>query len=84
MGRLHYYSVCFLTVINKTSFDRACIPEKNAKAKERMILVLNVVYHGKVAAHVARTLQKQGLGFPVAKKIHRGMYRRSKGQAKKW
>jgi putative transposase len=47
-----------LTVTNKASFERACRTEKNVKVKERMLLVLNVVYNGKVAAHVARTLHK--------------------------
>jgi putative transposase len=47
-----------LTVTNKASFERACRIEKNVKVKERMLLVLNVVYNGKVAAHVARTLHK--------------------------
>jgi putative transposase len=47
-----------LTVTYKASFERACRTEKNVKVKERMLLVLNVVYSGKVAAHVARTLHK--------------------------
>ncbi|MDR4492343.1 MAG: leucine zipper domain-containing protein [Candidatus Nitrosocosmicus sp.] len=47
-----------MTVTNKASFESACRTEKNLKVKERMLLVLNVVYHGKVAAHVARTLHK--------------------------
>ncbi|MDN5846424.1 MAG: helix-turn-helix domain-containing protein, partial [Candidatus Nitrosocosmicus sp.] len=32
--------------------------EKNVNVKERMLLVLNVVYKGKVATHVAKTLHK--------------------------
>ncbi len=49
-----------MTIVDtKTSFERACRTEKDVKVKERMLLlVLNVVYHGKVAAHVARTLHK--------------------------
>ncbi|MDN5866181.1 MAG: helix-turn-helix domain-containing protein [Candidatus Nitrosocosmicus sp.] len=47
-----------MIIANKTSFERACRTEKNVKVKERMLLVLNVVYYGKVAAHVARTLHK--------------------------
>ncbi|MDN5846266.1 MAG: helix-turn-helix domain-containing protein [Candidatus Nitrosocosmicus sp.] len=47
-----------MTTTNKTSFERICRTEKNVKVKERMLLVLNVVYYGKVAAHVARTLHK--------------------------
>lgn len=38
---------------NKTSVERSYKIEKDAKVKERMQLVLNVVYHGKVAAQVA-------------------------------
>jgi putative transposase len=48
-----------LTIVDtETSFERVCRTEKNVKVKERMLLVLNVVCHGKVAAHVARTLHK--------------------------
>jgi len=32
--------------------------EKDAKVKERMLLVLNVVYQGKIAAHVAREIHR--------------------------
>ncbi len=32
--------------------------EQNAKVKERMLLVLNVVYHHRVAAHVSRDLHR--------------------------
>ena len=47
-----------MTITYKASFEKACRTERNVKVKERMLLVLNVVYHGKVAAHVARTLHK--------------------------
>ncbi|MDN5868562.1 MAG: helix-turn-helix domain-containing protein [Candidatus Nitrosocosmicus sp.] len=47
-----------MTVTYKASFERACRTEKNVKVKERMLLVLNVVHYGKVAAHVTRTLHK--------------------------
>lgn len=49
-----------MTIVDtKTSFERACRTEKDVKVKERMLLlVLNVVYHGRIAAHVARTLHK--------------------------
>lgn len=32
--------------------------EKDAKVKERMLLVLNVVYHGRIAAHVSREIHR--------------------------
>ena len=32
--------------------------EKDVKVKERMLLVLNVVYHGRIAAHVAKDLHR--------------------------
>ncbi|MDN5868105.1 MAG: helix-turn-helix domain-containing protein [Candidatus Nitrosocosmicus sp.] len=41
-----------------TSFERVCRTEKDAKTKERMLLVLNVVYCGKIVSQVARTLHK--------------------------
>ena len=43
----------------KTSFERIYRSEQDAKTKERMLLVLNVAYHGmEVAAHVARDLHR--------------------------
>jgi putative transposase len=48
-----------LTVVDKkTSFERVCRTEKDVKVKERMLLVLNVVYYGRIASQVARTLHK--------------------------
>ena len=48
-----------MTIVDtKTSFERVCRTEKNVKVKERMLLVLNVVYHGRIASQVARTLHK--------------------------
>jgi putative transposase len=44
--------------ITTISFERVCRTEKNANVKERMLLVLNVVYYGKIASHVAKTLHK--------------------------
>jgi transposase len=44
--------------ITKTSFERVCRSELDVKTKERMLLVLNVVYQGMVAAHVARDLHR--------------------------
>jgi transposase len=48
-----------LTIVDtKTSFEGVCRTEKNVKVKERMLLVLNVVYYGRIASQVARTLHK--------------------------
>lgn len=44
--------------ITKTSFERLYQIEKDVKVKERMLLVLNVVYHGKVAAQVSREIHR--------------------------
>jgi putative transposase len=45
-------------VDKKTSFERLCRTEKDVKVKERMLLVLIVVYYGRIASQVARTLHK--------------------------
>ena len=48
-----------MTIVDtKTSFEGVCRTEKNVKVKERMLLVLNVVYYGRIASQVARTLHK--------------------------
>ena len=48
-----------MTIVDKkTSFERVCRTEKDVKVKERMLLVLNVVYYGRIASQVARTLHK--------------------------
>jgi putative transposase len=48
-----------LTIVDKkTSFERVCRTEKDVKVKERMLLILNVVYYGRIASQVARTLHK--------------------------
>ena len=44
--------------LTKTSFERIYRSEHDAKTRERMLLVLNVAYHGMVAAHVARGLHR--------------------------
>ena len=55
----YLYSAHHLTIVDtKTSFEGVCRTEKNVKVKERMLLVLNVVYYGKIASQVARTLHK--------------------------
>jgi transposase len=47
-----------LTNNNKTSFVKIYKSELEGKVKERMLLVLDVVYHGKIASHVARDLHR--------------------------
>jgi len=47
-----------LTITNRTSFEKVYRAQKEAKTKERMLLVLNVLYYGKIAAHVAREIHK--------------------------
>ncbi|MER5175305.1 MAG: helix-turn-helix domain-containing protein, partial [Candidatus Nitrosocosmicus sp.] len=48
-----------MTLTNRESFEKIYRYEQNVKTKERMLLlVLNVVYQGKVAAQVARDLHR--------------------------
>jgi putative transposase len=48
-----------LTIVDtKTSFEGVCRTEKDVKVKERMLLILNIVYYGRIASQVARTLHK--------------------------
>ncbi len=44
--------------ITKIAFERVYRPQNDAKVKERMMFVLNVVYYGKIAAHVAREIHR--------------------------
>ncbi len=44
--------------LTKESFEKIYRSEENVKTKERMLLVLNVVYHSMVAAQVARDLHR--------------------------
>jgi transposase len=46
-----------LTLV-KTLFERIYRDEEDVKTKERMLLILNVVYRGMVAANVARDLHR--------------------------
>jgi putative transposase len=46
------------TLANKASFVKIYKSELDGKVKERMLLVLDVVYHGKIAAHVTRDLHR--------------------------
>ena len=44
--------------LTRESFERIYRSEQDVKTKERMLLVLNVVYQGMVAAHVARDIHR--------------------------
>ena len=44
--------------LTKTSLERIYRSEQDAKTRERMLLVLNVVFQNMVAAHVARDLHR--------------------------
>jgi hypothetical protein len=44
--------------LTKESFEKIYRAEEDVKTKERMLLVLNVVYHSMVAVHVARDLHR--------------------------
>jgi hypothetical protein len=57
----------YLTITNRTSFEKVYRTKKDAKTKERkgkegnerMLLVLSVVYYGKMAAQVSRDSQQK-------------------------
>jgi transposase len=44
--------------ITRTAFERVYRAQKDVRVKERMLLVRNVVYYGKIAAHVTREIHK--------------------------
>ncbi len=44
--------------LTKSSFEKIYRDEEDVKTKERMLLVLNVVYYGMVAAHIATDLHR--------------------------
>jgi putative transposase len=44
--------------LTRTSFEKIYRDEEDAKTKERMLLVLNLVYQGKMSAHVATDLHR--------------------------
>jgi len=46
-----------LTLVRE-SFEKLYRYEQDVKTKERMLLVLNAVYYGKVSAQVARDLHR--------------------------
>jgi transposase len=47
-----------LTLANRESFEKICRYEQDVKTKERMLLILNVVYQGKVSAQIAKDLHR--------------------------
>jgi transposase len=44
--------------LDKASFEKIYRSEQYVKTKERMLLVLNVVYYNKVAAHIAKDIHR--------------------------
>ena len=44
--------------LTKTSFENIYRDEEDVNTNERMLLVLNVVYQGKISAHVARDIHR--------------------------
>ena len=44
--------------ITRTAFEKIYRAQKDVRVKERMLLVLNVVYYGKIAAHVTREIHR--------------------------
>ena len=55
---LHYYHLYSPCHLPKHRLKRFYGDEENAKTKERMLLVLNVVYQDKISVHVARDLHR--------------------------
>ena len=47
-----------MTLGNRESFEKIYRYEQDVKTKERMLLVLNLVYQGKIAAQVAKDLYR--------------------------
>ena len=47
-----------MLAITRTAFERVYRAQKDARVRERMLLVLNVAYHCKIAAHAAREIHK--------------------------
>ena len=47
-----------MALTNRESFEKLYRYEQDVKTKERMLLVLNVIYQGKVSAQVARDLHR--------------------------
>jgi hypothetical protein len=47
-----------VTPVNRESFEKIYRYEQDIKTKERMLLVLNVIYEDKIAAQVARDLHR--------------------------
>jgi len=58
IARLVTLSSVYSLSLVKASFEKIYRSEQDVKTKERMLLVLNVVYHGMVAAHVATDLHR--------------------------
>ena len=51
-------SFCIILPLTKTSFENIYRDEEDVNTNERTLLVLNVVYQGKISAHVARDIHR--------------------------
>ena len=49
---IHYYLLYSFVTLNRECFEKIYKHERNIKTKERMLLLLNVVYLGKISAHM--------------------------------
>jgi len=50
--------------ITRTTFEKIYRSEKNTRVRERMLLVLNVLYYNKVATQVAERFIEARAGLP--------------------
>jgi hypothetical protein len=65
--------------LTKTSFEKIYRDEEDVNTKERMLLVLNVVYPGKISAQVTTDLHRNRAWVYVwLKKIYERRFRRIK------
>ena len=55
---LNLYKIIIYLAINKTSFEKIYRNEHDAKTKQRMLLVLNVVYNNIIPAHATKDLHR--------------------------
>jgi hypothetical protein len=73
------------TKVSKTRFEKLYRSEHDTNVKERMLLVLNVVYENQIpAAQVARDLHRSKTWTSDWLEIQRRRNRRIKKQNKEW
>jgi hypothetical protein len=74
------------SIISKTRFEKIYRSEHDSNVKERMLLVLNVVYDKHIPAQVARDLHRSRTWASDWLKRYREKkaYRRIKKQDKEW